>query len=82
MKTTLRIAAILMSAHLTAWVITFVALIGFSPELVLVYFIDGWSFSAGELPSLVWLYSWVVFLVVVGVSFGTRWLLLRRAADA
>ena len=77
-----RIAAVLVTAHLGAWIATFVALVGFSPEYMPAYFMDAWSFSAGELPSLVWLYSWIVFGAVLGAFLGIRSLLKRRATDA
>ena len=80
--TTRRIAAVLMTGYLVAWLLTFLALVGFSLELVPAYFIRGWSFSGGELPSLVWLYSWPVFLALLLVFLGIRHVLTRRAANA
>lgn len=77
-----RIAAVLIAGHLVAWLVTFVAVVGFSPELGPAYFIRGWSFSGGELPSLVWLYSWPVFFVLLLTFLGIRRLLRRRAASA
>ena len=82
MVTASRIAAVLIIGHLVAWVLTFLAFVGFSPELGLAYFISGWSFSGGELPSLVWLYSWPVFFALLVAFFGIRQLLIRRAANA
>lgn len=78
----IRIAALVVIAHATAWTTTFLAVVGFAPELAFAYFTDAWSFSAGELPSLVWLYSWCVFLVLLCCFFGARWLIIRRAANA
>jgi hypothetical protein len=74
--------SLLVGAHLVAWAITFVVLVGPSPKLVPSYFVMGWSFSGGELPSFVWLYSWGVFLVLLGVFFATKRLIARRAANA
>jgi hypothetical protein len=77
-----RIAVLLICAHLAAWSITFLAVVGLSPEVAFDYFTDAWSFSAGELPSLVWLYSWCVFLILLGLFFGVRWIIARRGANA
>ena len=77
-----RIAALLIIGHLVAWLLTFVAFVGFSPELGPPYFIRGWSFAGGELPSLVWLYSWPVFLALLLGYLGIRRLLRRRIVGA
>jgi hypothetical protein len=82
MATACRIAAVLVTVHLVAWLLTFVAFVGFSPELAPAYLIRGWSFSAGELPSLVWLYSWTVFFVLLVAFLGIRRLRKRGAASA
>ena len=77
-----RIAALLIIGHLVAWLLTFVAVAGFSAELVLPYFIWGWSFSGGELPSVVWLLSWPVFLALLLAYLAIRRLLGRRIVGA
>ena len=79
---TIRITAVLILTHLAAWTITFLTLVGFAPELAFVYFVDAWSFSAGELPSLIWLYSWGVFLILLCLYFGAKRLVARRAGNA
>jgi hypothetical protein len=61
---TLRITLFLLIVHLLAWSINF-SFIGGSPESAFSYFIMAWSFSAGEIPALVWLYSWPVFIVLI-----------------
>jgi hypothetical protein len=82
MATATRIVALLVVGHLVAWLVTFAAFVGFSPELGPTYFIGGWSFSGGEMPSLVWLYSWAVFLALALGYLGIRWLLRRRIVGA
>ena len=51
-------------------VATLVALIGLKLSYAPSYFVLGWSLRGGELPSLVWLYSWPVFLAIVVVAYG------------
>lgn len=80
--TIIRIAVVLIVAHLAAWTITFLTFVGFAPQLAFAYFSDAWTFSAGELPSLVWLYSWSLFLILLCLYLGARWLVARRARTA
>ena len=82
MITAIRVAGVLIGTHLVAWVTTFLLFVGFSPELAFGYFVDAWSFAAGEMPSLVWLYSWIVFLLLPGALASLRWLLRWRAKHA
>ena len=77
--TIIGIALALIVTHLAAWTITFLTFVGFAPELAFAYFTDAWTFSAGELPSLVWLYSWSLFLILLRLYLGARWLVARRA---
>jgi hypothetical protein len=77
-----RIVTFFIVGHLVAWAVTFLAFVGFSPDLGPRYFADGWSFSGGELPTLVWLYSWPVFAVLLGFFFGARALRLVRSPNS
>jgi len=82
MATARCVVAVLVTGHLVAWLLTFLAFVGLSLELAPVYFIRGWSFSGGELPSLVWVYSWPVFLALLLGFAGIRRLLRWRSANA
>jgi hypothetical protein len=79
--TIIRIAFLLLWPHFVAWGIVFVMFVGFSPALVFGYFTMAWSFSAGELPMLVWFYSWGMFVVLVGAFFVLKRLLAKRRTD-
>ena len=59
-----------LGAYLSAWLVSFVAFVGLDLSYVPSYFVSGWSLRGGELPSLVWLYSWPVFLAIVVVAIG------------
>jgi hypothetical protein len=65
MNKILRIALLLMAAHLIAWTISFLLAVGFAPELAASYFVMGWSFAGGETPALVWFFSWAIFVFIL-----------------
>jgi hypothetical protein len=68
---TLRIALFLIIIHVLAWSISF-SFVGGSTELAFSYFVMAWAFSAGEIPALIWLYSWPVFIALVLAYFLAR----------
>lgn len=59
----------LLGNHILSWSIVFFTFVGFDLSLVPSYFFLGWSFSGGELPSLVWFYSWAIFIFIMLVYF-------------
>jgi hypothetical protein len=60
---------LLLANHLLSWMFVFILIVGFDLDLVPSYFYMGWSFSGGELPSLVWLFSWAMFIIVMLLYF-------------
>jgi hypothetical protein len=68
----MRTLALLFAVHIVSWCCVFLVFVGFSPSLVPSYFYWGWSFSGGELPMLVWFYSWPVFAALAVVYFGSK----------
>jgi hypothetical protein len=63
-----------LASYLAAWLLSFVALVGFKPSLVGEYFALGWSFSGFEIATSVWLGAWPIFALV----FVALLLLMRR----
>ncbi len=69
----LRYLGLLVIAHLIAWSVVFVCVMGLDIKFVPTYFFLGWTFSGGELPSYIWLLSWPVFLSIVLSWTAVHW---------
>ncbi len=59
-----------LSLYAVAWTISYVGMFllrgdGLSAQYYFEYLMLGWSFSGGELPSYIWLYSMVIFLAMI-----------------
>ncbi|HVY05439.1 MAG TPA: hypothetical protein VHB46_05645 [Burkholderiales bacterium] len=60
-----KIAAFILLTYLLAWLLAYFALVGFSLRGVGRYFIQTWTFTGPDSPSLVWLLSWPIFSILL-----------------
>jgi hypothetical protein len=74
----IRTVYLLIGNHMLSWCIVFLLFVGFKLSLAPSYFYLGWSFSGGELPSLIWFYSWAAFLFLMLAYFSIKHLLGQR----
>jgi hypothetical protein len=79
MRTLLRYAVVLAAVYLAAWTASYtVMFVSRGDGLDFTYFFEcfrlAWTFSGGELPSFIWLFSIIAFLPLAGLSV----FLLRR----
>jgi hypothetical protein len=79
--TPFKYAVVLVTVYLVAWTASYaVAFVSRGDGLGFTYFFEylrlAWTFSGGELPSLIWLFSVITFLPLASVSV----FLLRRYA--
>jgi len=79
MRTLLRYAVVLIAAYFAAWTASYaVMFLSRGDGLDFTYFFEylrlAWTFSGGELPSFIWLFSIITFLPLDGLSV----FLLRR----
>ena len=65
-------------AYVLAWIFSFVLVAGFDFSLVPSYFVWGWSFSGGELPSSVWLLSLPILLAMLLAWTSAQWARRRQ----
>ena len=81
----LKKVALALVVYLACWVAAHCAMMlsrgdGLSLDYLVPYFMKAWTFSAGELPSVIWLVSVALYVVFLAVWFGIpRW---RRASAA
>ena len=73
MRTLLRYTAVLAAVYLAAWTASYVVMFLSRGEgLDFTYFFEylrlGWTFSGGELPTFIWLFSIIAFLPLAGLS--------------
>lgn len=73
MSTLARSIGAVMLAYLLAWLVSFMALVGFEPSLITRYFILGWNFNGQELASAVWLLTWPIFIIALLMFHLVRW---------
>ena len=72
-------------AYLACWAAAHCAVMlsrgdGLSLDYLVPYFMYAWSFSAGELPSFIWLLSIALYIVFLAAWFGiSKW---HRASAA
>ncbi len=79
MRTLLRYAVVLVAVYLAAWTAAYaVMFVSRGDGLDFTHFFEylglAWTFSGGELPSFIWLFSVIAFLPLAGLSV----FLLRR----
>lgn len=79
MRTLLRYTVVLAAVYLAVWTASYaIMFVNRGDGLDFTYFFEylrlGWTFSGGELPTLIWLFSIIVFLPLAGLSV----FLLRR----
>jgi hypothetical protein len=72
MKLNIRTICFLFGNHILSWCLVFLLLVGFELNLAPSYFYLGWSFSGGELPTLIWFYSWAVFVLLMLAYFALK----------
>ena len=68
MKVTFKRAALAVFIYACCWVVAYFALFAsngdFDPQYLVSYFVMAWTFSAGEIPGFIWLFSLVLFSIV------------------
>jgi len=74
----LRRAIFAVILYFICWVVAYCAMMlscgdSLSLELLVSYFKLAWTFSAGELPSFIWLFSVVLYTFAIGA-----WVLISR----
>jgi hypothetical protein len=65
MSKVFRLFLIAAVTYFLAWLAVFFFVAGTEFSLIPSYFLQGWSFSGGELPTFIWLFSWPCFIVAV-----------------
>lgn len=73
MMSLLRYIVLLVAAYLAAWTVSYAFMFvsrgdGLDFTYFFEYFRLAWTFSGGELPSFIWLFSIMVFLPLAGLS--------------
>jgi hypothetical protein len=72
---TLKTIAFAFLAYVPCWVAAHCAVMlsrgdGLSLEYLVPYFVYAWTFSAGELPGFIWVFSLALYVVTLAVWFG------------
>jgi len=68
----LRSAGVLLLWYATSWLSVYFVVMGLDSRNARQYFVLGWSFSGGELPTFIWFVSLVVFAVGAIVLLALR----------
>jgi hypothetical protein len=62
-------AALAVIIYACCWVVAYFAIFAsngdFDPRYLVSYFVMAWTFSAGEIPSFIWLVSLALFSIVI-----------------
>jgi hypothetical protein len=74
MSSLLRYAAILAAVYFAVWAAAYALVAGLDFTYCFQYLRLAWTFSGGELPSIIWVFSNMAFLPLAGLSV----FLLRR----
>jgi hypothetical protein len=87
MRKLLKYAVVLVPVYLAAWTASYTYMFlsrgdGWDFSFFFEYLGLAWTFSGGELPTFIWLFSIIGFLPLAGLSIFLLWRYERRKTEA